>query len=190
MYGRCSAARYRASGREVFLAASARPRAPTVVAVGTPVDPTPPAQIRTCRIAAFPAPCSVVWPPATSWTTRIPGFAIAPGGGAAGVRGCRRVGQPPPSWKPRSRSARSWAIEISGPSKRSSMDRSQPPGRRWRRITNHEPPPQLSTALRTPSSRRRCFSASFATVFEADLTDSRTTRPANRNLYHQISPRL
>src|SRR6185437_13067531 len=39
------------------------------------------------------------------------------------------------------------------------------------------------------SSRRRFFSADFATVLDSDLLDSRIRRPANQNSYHQMSPR-
>ena len=39
------------------------------------------------------------------------------------------------------------------------------------------------------SSRRRLFSAIFATVFEVDFIDSLNRRPANQNSYHQTSPR-
>lgn len=48
-----------------------------------------------------------------------------------------------------------------------------------------------STMLLNPSSssRRRFFSAVFATVFDSDLLDSRMRRPANQNSYHQTSPR-
>ena len=67
-------------------------------------------------------------------------------------RECRRAGRRPHSWKSKSRSARSWAFEIYGPSKRFSMDRNQPPGRRWRKITMNCRY-QLPTAVRTPSTR-------------------------------------
>src|SRR5258708_6256821 len=40
------------------------------------------------------------------------------------------------------------------------------------------------------SSRRRFFSASFATVFGVVFADSRTRRRAKSNSYHQILPRL
>ena len=54
---------------------------------------------------------------------------------AAGVPACRRAGRQPHFWKEKNHSARSWAFGIYGLLKRSSMDRSQPPGRRWHRIT-------------------------------------------------------
>jgi len=101
--------------------------------------------------STFRARCIVVWPPATSWIIRIPEFAIALGGFAAGVPACRRAGRPLRSWNWKSRSARSWAFEICGPSKRFSMDRSRPPGRRWRKITMNCRY-QLPTAVRTPST--------------------------------------
>ena len=40
-----------------------------------------------------------LWPPATSWIIRIPEFAIALAGFAAGVRACRRAGRLPRSWR-------------------------------------------------------------------------------------------
>ncbi|MFL6448656.1 MAG: transposase [Bryobacteraceae bacterium] len=69
---------------------------------------------------------------------------------AAGVQVCRRAGQQPHSWKEKNRSARSWAFGIYGPLKRSSTDRSQLPGRWWRRIIMDRRS-QLPTALETPS---------------------------------------
>jgi len=45
--------------------------------------------------STFHARCIVVWLPATSWTIRIPGFAIARVVFAAGVRECRRDGSQP-----------------------------------------------------------------------------------------------
>ena len=69
---------------------------------------------------------------------------------AAEVRVCRRAGRPLHSWKEKNPSAGSWAFGFFGPTKRSLMDRSQPPGRRWRRTTMNRRH-QLPTALGTPS---------------------------------------
>jgi hypothetical protein len=57
------------------------------------------------------------------------------------------------SWKEKNPSAGSWAFGFFGPTKRSLMDRSQPPGRRWRRITMNCRS-QLPTAVRTPAHSR------------------------------------
>jgi hypothetical protein len=80
--------------------------------------------------------CIVVWPPqqhpGQSPFRRAqpdsPGVPLA--SGHAG-----RAGQQPHSWKEKNHSARSWAFGIYGLLKRSSTDRSQLPGRWWRRIT-------------------------------------------------------
>jgi hypothetical protein len=50
--------------------------------------------------------------------------------------------------------------------------------RSWRR--------SVTSLKALSSSRRRFFSASWATVFRADLLDSWILRPANVKLYHQI----
>lgn len=63
------------------------------------------------------------------------------------------AGWRPPSWTWKSAFAASWAIGICGLRKRSWMDRSQPPGRGWRRMTTYRRT-QLSTTFGTRSIRQ------------------------------------